>query len=305
MVNRTLPVDVVVADRLLTVGGGSVDLSGVGRVAEAYRLSQGWLVVSRPSTDEATLWYVARTARPRALVTEAEAIIVAPAGDRVAWRSGARVYVGSLRDSRLAITGEAPAPPGAVPVGFVDDGLLLARRQAEVLAGSYAVWFPARGGLSGRWRTATGVYGTLPDRRTVVAQLPGAGRAEPCLALLDALADLAVLDQACDVPLTAGAIGWVSPDGRWLVAERTVAESVLIDVTSAFGKHKPAVGAGPRANGPGAWTDGRTVVYGGTGYLARLRLDRAAAGEPDAVERIEVRGGDDQPVLAVPRLSGS
>jgi hypothetical protein len=142
----------------------------------------------------------------------------------------------------------------------------------------------------------------MPDGRTVVAQVTGdKGRA--CLALLDALADLALREQNCAVPLTAGALGWVSPNGRWLVVERTAAESVLIDVTSAFDGDNAAVAAGPRPTGPGAWTDGRTLVYGGTGYLARLRLDRAAAGEPNAVERIAVRGGDDQPVLAVPRLS--
>jgi hypothetical protein len=142
----------------------------------------------------------------------------------------------------------------------------------------------------------------MPDHRRVVAQLPGGDGEAPCLALLDALADLAVLEQRCDVPLIEGAVGWVSPDGRWLVAERTAAESVLIDVSSVFGGDKPAVAEGPRPNGPGAWTDGDTVVYGANGYLARLRLDRAAAGEPGALERITVRGGDHQPVLAVPRL---
>jgi hypothetical protein len=35
----------------------------------------------------------------------------------------------------------------------------------------------------------------------------------------------------------------------------------------------------------------------------RLRLDRAAAGKPDAVEKIPVEDGD-EPVMAVPRLGG-
>jgi hypothetical protein len=301
--NRSLPVDVVVADRLLTSSGDWVDLTGVGRVAEAYEVADGWLVLSARGESGASLWYVAEDAEPRRLLAAAAVIIVAAAGDRVAWRDREQVYVGTLVRNRLLTDAGTRAPAGAVPVGFVGDGLLLGRREAEALDGSYTVWWPSRGALTTRWRTATGVYGALPDGRTVVAQVAGGARDQPCLALLDARADLAVRRQACDVPLTAGALGWVSPDGRWLVAEHTAAESVLIDVDGVFEGGKPAVGAGPRPNGPGAWTDGGTLVYGGTGYLARLRLDRAAQGHPDAVERIAVRGGDDRPVLAVPRLS--
>jgi hypothetical protein len=299
--NRPLPVDVVVADRLLTMAGRAVDLTaGVGRVAEAYQVGGGWLVLSSQDGGD-SLWYVANKRSPRRLLTTVAAIVVAAAGDRVAWRDAEHVYVSKLLRNRLTAVRGTRVPAGTRPVGFVGDGLLLERRSQEEVVGSYAVWWPARGELRGRWRPATGVYGAMPDHRRVIAQL--AGGKGPCLALLDALADLAVLEQRCDVPLTAGAIGWVSPDGRWLVAERTAAESVLIDVSSVFGGDKPAVAEGPRPNGPGAWTGGDTLVYGGTGYLARLRLDRAAAGEPDALERITVRGGADQPVLAVPRLS--
>jgi hypothetical protein len=298
--NRPLPVDVVVADRLLTMAGRAVDLTGVGRVAEAYQVGGGWLVLSSQDGGD-SLWYVANKRSPRRLLTAVAAIVVAAAGDRVAWRDAEQVYVSKLLRNRLTAVRGTRVPAGTRPVGFVDDGVLLERRSPEEVIGSYAVWWPARGELSGRWRPATGVYGAMPDHRRVVAQLPG-GKT-PCLALLDALADLAVLEQRCDVPLTAGAIGWVSPDGRWLVAERTAAESILIDVSSVFAGDKPSVAEGPRPNGPGAWTGGDTLVYGGTGYLTRLRLDRAAAGRPDALERITVRGGDDQPVLAVPRLS--
>jgi hypothetical protein len=238
---------------------------------------------------------------PRALRAAVDAVTVAPDGDRVAWRKGARVHVGAVRKGRLSSVDDTLVPIGAVPVGFVGAGLLLGRRPAEALAGSYALWWPSRGEIDGPWRIATGVYGALPDGRTVVAQIP-AGDGEPCLALLDAGADLAVREQACDVPLTAGAAGWVSPDGRWLVAERTAEESVLVDVTAVFDGDEQSVGAGPRPNGPGAWTDGSTVVYGGDGYLARLRVDEVAHGDADAVERITVRGVAGRPVLAVPTL---
>ena len=300
--NRSLPVDVVVADRLLTSAGRAVDLTGVGRVAEAYQVASGWLVLSSRDGGD-SLWYVAKARPPRQLLKKVAAIVVAAAGDRVAWRDAERVYISRLLRNRLTAIRGTRVPADARPVGFVGDGVLIERRSPEEVVGSYALWWPARGALSARWRLATGVYGAMPDHRRVVAQLPGGEEGAPCLALLDALADLAVIEQRCDLPLTAGAVGWVSPDGRWLVAERTAAESILIDVSSVFGGDKPAVAEGPRPNGPGAWTGGDTLVYGGTGYLARLRLDRAAAGEPDAVERITVQGGDHRPVLAVPRLS--
>jgi hypothetical protein len=299
MAERSLPVDVVVDGGLVTAGGARIDLGTVGGVAGAYRVGEGWLVLGQGS-----LWYAVGDTAPRQLLTGVDAVVVAPGGDRVAWREGVRLRLAAVNKGRLIPAGEVAAPDGAEPIAFVGKGVLLARHSGDSVVASYAVWWPGRSGTPPqRWRSSTGVYGTLPDGRTVVAQIPGTTEKQPCLALLDALAGLTVLDRACDLPLTAGAVGWLSPDGRWLVAEGAVDASVLIDVSRAFGDREPAIDAGPGPYGPGAWTDDRTVVHGGPGYLVRLRLDRAAAGRADAVEKIPVRGGD-EPVLAVPRLAG-
>lgn len=303
MAGERLPVDVIVDDHLLTAAGGRVELTGVGGVHEAYRITDGWLVLSGAPAGLASLWYVTPGETPRNLLDAVDRIVVAPAGDRVAWRAGARVHLGALVRGRIEALGDTLASTGTLPVAFVGKGLLLTRKPTEAITGSSTVWWPGAEDADLWWRVTTGVYGALPDGRTVVAQLPGPGGERPCLALLDAYAELEPQALACDVPMTAGAVGSLSPDGRWLVAERTVAESVVVDLDTAFGDRKPAVGAGPRPNGPGAWTDDCTVVYGGAGYLARLRLDRVAAGQTDAVERIAVRPGDSEQVLAVPRLA--
>lgn len=299
--DAALPVDVVVANRLVTVAGQAADLSGVGHITEAYRLASGWLLVSEASTGE-SVWFFDGVAAARPLLTDVAGVRVAADGSRVAWTDRTRAYVASLDgQGGLVVAGETRVPDGAVPTAFIGAGVLLARRPAEQLWGAYAVWWPGRP-LTGQWRVASGVYGGLADGRTVVAQLPGPRDRPACLALLDAHAGLKVLKQECDLAMTPGAVGWLSPDGRWLVAESTPDESLLVDIADLFGHDEHTVGTGPRPTGPGVWTDTRTVVYGGDGHLARLRLDLLAAGQPHAVERIEVDGGSDATVLAVPTL---
>lgn len=300
--DQVLPVDVVVVDRLLT-SGGTVDLSQVGSVTEAYQVTDGWLVLGLRRAGDSSLWFVRRDGALHQLVGGAESITVAPSGDRVAWREGTELHLGTMARGLLSPVEDAPAPAGVLPAGFVGDGVLLARHPTEALRGSYAVWRPGQGELDPAWRTAIEVYGALPDGRTVLAQVE-AGDGAPCLARLDALAGLAVRAQACDVPLTAGATGWLSPDGRWLVAEQPPAKSVVVDVNGAFDGmgEEAAVGVGLRFSGPGAWTDDSTVVYGADGQLTRLHLDRALKGRADAVVRITLRGATDRSVLAVATL---
>lgn len=299
MAQRKLPVDVVVGQQLLTVAGAAIDLAPVGDVQAAYRAADGWLVLGR----ESSLWYAMDGAAPHLLIDEAEAITVQPAGRLVAWRDKANIYLGDVVKGHLIPSADVPAPDGAAPVAFVGKAVLLARQPEDSPTASYAVWWPGKGEIDDRWRESTGVYGVLPDERTVVAQIPGERGGGPCLALLDAAASLAIRAKSCDLPLVTGAVGWLSPDGHWLVAQGAVNAAVMIDVSNAFGDREPAIDAGPGPSGPGAWTDSRTVVHGGRGHLVRLRLDRAAAGEADAVEQIPVQGGGAEQVLAVPKLN--
>ncbi|HEU4425816.1 MAG TPA: hypothetical protein VFR67_25035, partial [Pilimelia sp.] len=249
-----------------------------------------------------SLWLVAGAAEPRRLLSGLERLAVAPDGKRIAWRTATSLYVGTVAQGELATVGETPATDDGVPVGFVGTGILVAARTG----GRYDVWWPDGGAYAPKWRsTASGVYGALPDGRTLVAQVPGASPSRPCLALLDARAELALRKRACDVPLNPGAVGWLSPDGRWLVAEGAVDAAVLVDLTDAFGDRRPAVEAGPGPYGPAVWVDARTVVHAGPGrQLVCLHLDRLAAGQQGGIERIEVPdAATAEPILVVTQLA--
>jgi hypothetical protein len=301
----TLPVDLVVAGHLRTTDGDSINLAMVGAVAEAYRVSGGWLVVGTKRVGRSSLWQVAKGAKPVELLSGVERLTLSLDGGRVAWRFADRLFVGTLTKGELARDRNTPAPADGQPVGFVGAGVLLASASGR----RYDVWWPDMGPYEPTWRDLpSGVYGSLADGRTVVAQVPGRSSAQPCLALLDATAKLVVREQTCDVPLTAGAVGWLSPDGRWLVAEGAKDASILVDLANAFGDRPPAVDAGPGPYGPAAWIDADTVVHAGPGHeLVRLDLARLADGQKGGVEWISVSivesavGG--QPLLVVPRLA--
>lgn len=304
-VDRKLPVDVVVADQLVVAAGGLIDLAAVGTVTEAYRVRDGWLALSRTTSGEDSVWFLAVGSRPQPLITAVTGVVVDSSGQRLAWRDAGSVHMGLLARGRIKMLGTRSAPGGVLPVAFLDKGLLLVNRRAEEVAGWYAAWWLGEEEADLRWRSTNGVYGTLPDGRTVVAQVTGGQGRRGCLALLDARAELVVRALACDVPIATGGGGWLSPDGRWLVAEWTADRSIVVDLGLVFKfRSDAAVGYSPRPSGPGAWTDGQTVIYGGAGYVARLRVDLAAAGKPDAIEKIPVREGDRRDVLAVPRLDG-
>jgi hypothetical protein len=296
------PVDLVVAGTLRTSTGESISLSAVGAIAEAYRVAEGWLVLGAQA-GHASLWYVAGGGQPRQLLSGVDRLAIASDGRHVAWRAASSLYVGSVAEGEVRRAGETPATGDAVPVGFVGTGVLVTTRAG----GRYDVWWPDRGRYVPNWRDLpSGVYGALPDGRTVVAQVPGGSAAQPCLALLDATAALAVRKRACDVPLNPGAVGWLSPDGRWLVAEGAVDAAVLVDLADAFGDRRPAVDAGPGPYGPAVWVDARTLVHAGPGrQLVRLHLDRLAAGQGGGVERIPVADVEvaSEPIIVVPQLA--
>jgi hypothetical protein len=293
-----LPVDVVVAGMLHTFDGRLIDLARLGTVTETYRVPDGWFVIASRDTTRLSLWFVAAGATPSEVLAGVDGLAVAPDGRRVAWRTDNRVFAGTV--TREGVTGrrDTTVPVQSTPVGFVGRGVLIASGTRR-----YDVWWPDLGPYTQQSKTVpTGVYGALPDGRTLVAQIPGRSAAQPCLALLDAAAGLVVRKQACDVPLTSGSVGWLSPDGRWLVAEGAVDTSVLVDLAHAFGDRKPTLDAGPGPYGAAAWLDKVTLVHAGPGQqLVYVRVDRLAAGQAGGVEMVQVDKGKGQ-VQIVPRL---
>lgn len=315
---RTPPVDLVVAARLDTTDGERMDLSVLGTVTQARRGDEGWLVVATAPAGRPALWFVTPAHPPKPLLPTADAVALAPDGRHVSWLATGRTSVAAVTAGRLTGIRQTPVPPRSRPIGFVGDGVLLTRQLSGGEIEGYDIWWPERGPYQPAWNTSLiGVYGPLPDGRTVVAQVAGeAGR--PCLALLDADRGLPVVKRACALPLAAGGPGTVSPDGRWLMANSSPSTpagaatafpaptALLVELPTAFRPRPASRKAGPRLTGAAVWTDPGTVIHpGGAAELVRVSADRLADGDPTAVERVPVPGArpDDQ-LIVVPGAAG-
>jgi hypothetical protein len=306
-----LPVDVLTDHRVVTTDGESIDVSFAGVVTQAYRVDAGWLVVGVPKPDApASLWLVAGNGRRRPLLSNVDSVAVGAGGRRVAWRVGPRLWAGVLTATGVSQRKNALVMGSAVPVGFVGDGVLLARGDS----GGYKVWWPDRGLYEPGWAdAAVRVYGSLSDGHTVVAQVsvPGeldrsaAAAPQRCLALLDATRSLVPRTTACGLDLGARSAGAVSPDGRWLVTG-SAGRTVLVDLTAPLDSQPRVLNATPPMQGGVVWLDEHTLVLAvGTGkVVVQLRLDAQSGKQTDDTERWVVPVTAGKPVLVIPRLSG-
>jgi hypothetical protein len=215
-------------------------------------------------------------------------------------------------DGALEQPAQVDAPTDAEPAGFIGDSVRVANRQTD----AQVAWYPGDRYFEPDWRSeVAGVYGALPDGYTVIglarpeeqdpeqiiSALDGAGTgvpgtsdatAERCLARFDA-ASLRASKVVCGLHLTPDARGWVSPGGRWLVAEVAVrggTRAALIDLSAVFaGDTRTVPFAGPPTGGA-AWEDPDTVVRATQGALQRLRLDRLWDGKAGGIEDLVVAG---------------
>ncbi|MFV2012174.1 MULTISPECIES: hypothetical protein [unclassified Micromonospora] len=305
------PVDLVVAGELRTADGQRMDLAQVGGVAQASRLTDGWLVVTETSADGvAGVWFVAPDTTPQVMLAGVDAVAVDPVGTRIAWLHGAELAVASVVHGELAGTRRGRAPKQSRPVGFAGDAVLLERDGGGERRRGYGVWRPGQAESRTSWSEAASVvYGVLPDGQTVVAQVHDASGG-PCLALLDVEQDLTAVKTACTVPLTGDGRGAVSADGRWLVANgvadaRVASEpelALLVDLNQVFDDQIGAVReAGQRLAGSTVWADHDSVVHAaGADQLVQINVDRISAGQGGAVEHIAVptpAAIDAEPVL--------
>lgn len=281
------PVDVVVGDMLRTADGDRIDLSGAGEVTGAVRAAGGFLVVAGGAASQ-TVWFAHASDAPQRLVEAEAAVVDAAGGGRVAWRDGDRLATAAVTEGRLGEKAESVAPLAVVPVGFAGSGVRLARISSGARVGQ-DLWFPSSGPYVPTWENPVlAVYGALPDGRTLVGQVAGPG-GERCLALLDVTAGLRATSTACGLGLTSDALGWVSPAGRWLVAEVSAgsgAEAALIDLTAVFGADPRTVRVGAPPHGGAAWENSDTVVRAVGGALQRLRLDRLWSGLSGGTEEL-------------------
>lgn len=312
-----LPVDVVADDQLITVDGSAIDLSFAGEVTQAYRVDDGWLVVGERAAT--SVWLVTAAGRRQALLSDVAGVAFDADGGRVAWRSGKRVFLGTLTGGRLSEPERsAPVAGSALPVGFVAGAVLLARGRG----GGYDVWWPQYGVYHPAWaQTAVAVYGNLADGRTAVGQvvvdataLDGAAAGERrCLALFDTAYPTvahatrrftqAPVQTRCGLGLGARSPGWVSPDGHWLVTG-SGGRTVLVDLTAKASTQPLVLSAGPPIEGGVAWLDKQTVVLATNSGKAvmRLRVDQVRGKQADGAKQRSIPVVAKEAVLVVPKL---
>lgn len=273
-----LPVDIVIGQLLLSRTGSRVELAAAGTPSAVYATADGWLVVG-----EGGVWSTDRSGELVPVLGEpADAVVVEPGGHRVAWRTGTQLSTATITDGRVGPPVRTRIPAGAQPVGFAGDAVRLADA-----TGGQGVWGPDA--PTPVWAgDVLGVYGSLPGGE-LVGQVRAASRTgERCLALLRA-ADLVVTARVCGLDLAPGAAGWVSPDGRWLVAA-IGGRGALVDLWTVFGGDPRTVDVGAPPLGAAAWEGPDTLVRVASGQLERLRLDQLWRGGPGGWERIDVAG---------------
>ncbi|HET8682095.1 MAG TPA: hypothetical protein VFM54_09490 [Micromonosporaceae bacterium] len=287
-----LPIDVIADYALLARDGGRIDLSPVGTPAAGYRVGDGYLVVAA-SAGGAALWFASASAPPRRLLAgNLRGVAVDPESARVSWREPGRVGVAVVEAGRLVGARHTPATPDMQPVGFTGPAVRLARVLADGVHAGQDRWLPDRGGYVPTWdNDALAVYGALPDGRTLIGQVAGPS-ARRCLAMLDSTT-LRATRTTCDLALAPRSEGWLSPGGRWLVAEitgRSGPEAALVDLRGAFTGRVRTVPLGVPPRGDAVWEDDHTLVRALRSTLQRLRLDRLWAGQSGGAEEFPVPG---------------
>jgi hypothetical protein len=287
---QVLPVDLVVSTRLQTATGRVLDLTSLGTVTQAHKTDGGWLMVGEQPTGRSGLWWVSADGSTRELLPPVEAVVLANDGLRVAWLDGARLFSASVVKGQVSGAQQSAAPRQGLPVSFLGSAVLMARAR-DGGVDEYAVWWPGGGAFKPTWNDRTvGIYGPLPDGKTVVGQVLEGQSKRACLALLDARHALTVLKTACATRLKRDGAGAVSPDGRWLVADAETANlAALVDLGVAFKQRATATRyAGPPLAGEAVWTDADTVVRADGDGLVRVEADDLAADQRRGVEHLAV-----------------
>ncbi|WP_229402770.1 hypothetical protein [Micromonospora okii] len=293
-------VDLVLGGALHPTGAAAIPL-GLVAADRAQRLPDraGWLVVGEPTVAGRALLAVRPGGSTRVLLAGAEAIAVAPAGDRVAWRAGDRLSVAGIVGDQIVAVTSTPAPGAAVPAGFAGDAVLVRR---EPGGPGYALWRPATGVLPvDPWRDVLAVHGALPDGRLVGLVDAGTPR-RPCLALLDPARGLTPTRTACGPALDSDGAGGVSGDGHWLLLNGRRAASgatgaLLVDLTTLAGT-PVARPAGPALTGAVSWTPAGTAWYvDARDRLVSFSVDRVLAGNRAAEPVAGVEAAGRRPVV--------
>jgi hypothetical protein len=284
-------------DKLLLPDGRLLSVSGVGGAGArvAYQTRDGWLVegFGGAGPDSESLWLFAADGTARQLVDHTSGAIVAPDGERLAWRTGTTLTVAHLDAGHNLVTDAKTQVDRGFPQLFAGTAVILGYTETGGGIDGWDVWVPQRGAYSPSWSTtqANGigqVFTPTADGRWViglVAASPGSGDKASCLARMDPLDTLRVVATACGLPV---ARDWasLSPDGHWLAYTSAdqgyLTQLVLVDATTMFQQQKLA-GTWPDTLG-GIWTGPDTMVArDADGRLHRYRVGRSEGEQVDLV----------------------
>ncbi len=285
-----VPVDVVIDATLYRAGGGRVLLGGLApcelcRVADAWRVPDGWLVESYrvnepPAPPQSTLWFVPELGSSTPpLVTGTSMHVSRETGSRprinVAWTDSERLYLGTYSGQAVTDVVSTPAPEVEVPaVGDLGDtrrlypqavvggAVLLAGTHTGAGLGFWDVWFPDRGDFVPADQPQIEFLGTTTDGERIIAwYYPDPASKIGCLGALD-LDGFTPVRSLCPAPFPFTPAGvFPSPDGRWwLVTDPLGAR--LYDAQRVWDGAEPVHtwSLGGDYATEGTWVDDETVV---------------------------------------------
>ncbi|HEY2949206.1 MAG TPA: hypothetical protein VGJ53_12550 [Micromonosporaceae bacterium] len=250
--------DLRVGGEVWTADGRRLVLGGVGPVTRIYRTPLGWVY---GGAGEVRLL---RGDGTTVKLGSTDAWTLSPDGSVIAFKHGVALAVADVTASGLVPRSSVKAPPGARPVAFLDDRVVITSADTA----SHDYWKP---GVAYRptWnRKVAAVYGRSG---TGGVGLVRDARANVCLGALTTAANGLQVGRtaACELGLmpagprrtaaTGQAVrtGALAPDGRSL-AVPTATGYLLVDVATAL-SGRPAAVPCP-AIGPIAWVDVRTAI---------------------------------------------
>lgn len=281
--------------------GHVTELPELGAVQSAHRVDAGLAVVAG-SPGRLRLWWVEPDQPPVTLLVGMDAIVVHQ--DRVAWQRGTSLASAVLVDGALTERVMTLLPEPDIELAGLAESTVVVRTAASKTV-TWDVWYPERGDYLPTWEPRIRwIYGPVGDSDQLLGlvtpeQAP-TGAGDYCLAWwkLDAEAgpDLATAQTRCpSITWADPGLGTVSPDGRWLVA--AAADGVVLMDLPALAagtdeEHEAVTTLPEKIELIAApiWLSREQVVLPTEEELIRVRPARAAAVDPEGIERFPLTG---------------
>jgi hypothetical protein len=281
---KSLAIDVLAGQDILTSDGRTIALTGLPSAVRAWHVESGWVVqTAAAQAPKAALWLVAGAGVAPSKIVEAEAVVLSADGVRVAWASGGKLTVATRKRQTLTDRYTTSGIGAFLPVGFAAGGVVLYDSAHSV----FDMWFPARGNYRVGPKSPHQILATTAAGDQLIAF---AGASEPCLVLIKP-DGMTTQKTACDVKLDAEAIAAPSPDGRWL-ALAFPDRLDLYDLSTVWTLHQPARTWAIAGDGV-AWIDSASLAVGTASSLVHLFVD-----QPYRVDEVPVTS--DHGVLPIP-----